>query len=220
MIQVRVWDLPTRVFHWALAILVAALVVSGLVGGEAMIWHFRFGYCVGSLIIFRVVWGFVGGFWSRWRQFSCSPTSLKAFLSGKTSTSRYLGHSPTGSLSVIVILLFLAAQVGSGMMSDDEISNAGPLTPFVSGAIIQWATYWHKEIGKVVILSLVALHVLAIAWYFYKKNENLLRPMLTGDKMSHDNAPASKDRPVDWLKAILLMAASAYAIYKLINLVP
>ena len=220
MNKVRVWDLPTRIFHWALAILVAGLVISGELGGEAMVWHFRVGYCVGSLIIFRLTWGFVGGFWSRWRQFSCSPQSLKAFLSGKTSSSSYLGHSPTGSLSVLVILLFLAAQVGSGLMSDDEISNAGPLTPWVSEFIVQWATYWHKEIGKVVILSLVALHVLAIAWYFYKKNENLLRPMLTGDKMSHDNAPASKDRPVDWLKAILLMAASAYVIYKLINLVP
>ena len=220
MNKVRVWDLPTRIFHWALAILVAGLVISGELGGEAMVWHFRFGYCVGSLIIFRLTWGFVGGFWSRWRQFSCSPQSLKAFLSGKTSSSSYLGHSPTGSLSVLVILLFLAAQVGSGLMSDDEISNAGPLTPWVTESIVQWATYWHKEIGKVAILSLVALHVLAIAWYFYKKNENLLRPMLTGDKMSHYNAPASKDRPVDWLKAILLMAASAYVIYKLINLVP
>ena len=220
MTPIRIWDLPTRIFHWALALAVIGLVITGNVGGNAMVWHFRLGYCVASLLIFRIVWGFVGGFWSRWKQFTLSPMRLKDHVFSKSSESNYLGHNPSGSLSVLVILLFLSVQVGSGLISDDEIANAGPLTHLVSEKTIQWATYWHTEIGKAIILLLVLIHVLAIAWYFYKKNENLLRPMLTGDKMSHDNAPVSKDRPVDWLKAILLMAASAYAIYKLIHLVP
>ena len=66
MVKVRVWDLPTRLFHWALALCVLGLVITGNVGGEAMVWHFRFGYTVLTLLIFRTLWGFTGGHWSRW----------------------------------------------------------------------------------------------------------------------------------------------------------
>ncbi|MFM1949567.1 MAG: putative Ni/Fe-hydrogenase B-type cytochrome subunit, partial [Pseudomonadota bacterium] len=76
MIQVRIWDLPTRVFHWSLAILVIALIMTGNVGGNAMVWHFRFGYAVLSLLLFRLMWGFVGGHWSQWRQLTCTPSAL------------------------------------------------------------------------------------------------------------------------------------------------
>lgn len=218
MFNIRIWDLPTRVFHWVLVMAIAGLVMTGEEGGEAMVWHFRLGYAVGSLLFFRLIWGFIGGFWSRWQQFTCTPQSLSNYLNGKDRTTNYLGHSPTGSLSVLVILLFLGLQVGSGLISDDEISNSGPLTHLVSEKTIQVATYWHTEIGKAVILILIALHVLAIAWYFFKKKENLVRPMFTGDKVSHLSAQRSLDRPLDWLKALLALAISAYLIYRLINL--
>ena len=153
MTPIRIWDLPTRIFHWALALAVIGLVITGNVGGNAMVWHFRLGYCVASLLIFRIVWGFVGGFWSRWKQFTLSPMRLKDHVFSKSSESNYLGHNPRGSLSVLVILLFLSVQVGSGLISDDEIANAGPLTHLVSEKTIQWATYWHTEIGKAIILA-------------------------------------------------------------------
>ena len=220
MTPIRIWDLPTRIFHWTLALAVIGLVITGNVGGNAMVWHFRLGYCVASLLIFRIVWGFVGGFWSRWQQFTLSPMSLKDHIFSKSSPSNYLGHNPSGSLSVLVIVLFLIAQVGSGLISDDEIANAGPLTHLVSEKTIQWASYWHTEIGKVVILLLVLVHVLAIAWYFFRKKINLVRPMMTGDKTTTENATASSDRPIDWLKALLVLGLSAYAIYRLVNLAP
>jgi cytochrome b len=145
---------------------------------------------------------------------------LKGHVFSKSSESNYLGHNPGGSLSVLVIVLFLIAQVGSGLISDDEIANAGPLTHLVSEKTIQWASYWHTEIGKVVILLLVLVHILAIAWYFYRKKINLVRPMMTGDKSTTENATASSDRPIDWLKALLVLGLSAYAIYRLVNLAP
>jgi cytochrome b len=145
---------------------------------------------------------------------------LKDHVFSKSSESNYLGHNPSGSLSVLVILLFLSVQVGSGLISDDEIANAGPLTHLVSEKTIQWATYWHTEIGKAIILVLVLIHVLAIAWYFYRKKINLLGPMLTGDKATTENAPSSNDRPLDWLKALFVMGLSAYVIYRLVNLGP
>jgi cytochrome b len=143
---------------------------------------------------------------------------LKEHVFSKSSQTNDLGHNPIGSLSVLVILLFLSVQVGSGFISDDEIANAGPLTHLVSEKTIQWATYWHTEIGKAIILVLVLIHVLAIAWYFYRKKINLVRPMLTGDKASTQDATSSNDRPLDWLKALVVLVFSAYVIYRLVNL--
>jgi cytochrome b len=217
MIQVRVWDLPTRVFHGSLALLVVGLIITGNLGGNAMVWHFRCGYAVFSLLIFRFFWGFVGGHWSRWRQLTCTPAALREYFSG---AQHHLGHNPLGSLSVIAMLTLLLIQVGTGLFSDDEIANAGPLTVWVSEATISLTTHWHKGLGKAIVLALLATHVLAIAWHYFKKKENLPRAMLSGDKGSEVVAAASSDRPIDWLKAIVCMALSSGLVFLLINATP
>jgi len=78
--QVRVWDLPTRVFHWALALCVISSIVSGLSGGNALVWHFRLGYAVFALLAFRLLWGMVGGHWSRFANFIYAPTTVVRYL--------------------------------------------------------------------------------------------------------------------------------------------
>jgi cytochrome b len=220
MNAIRVWDLPTRLFHWTLALLVLVLVISGNVGGNAMIWHFRCGYAVLSLLLFRLLWGFVGGHWSRWRQLSCTPSALRQYFSAQSSQQRYLGHNPIGSLSVIALMSLLLLQVATGLFSDDEIANAGPLTVWVSESIVSMTTQWHKGFGKGLVLLLTAIHVGAILWYFVKKKENLSRAMLWGDKSSESPATASLDRPRDWLKALLCLALVAALVFVLINAVP
>ncbi len=217
MIQVRVWDLPTRFFHWALALLCVALVVTGEMGGNAMIWHFRAGYAVGTLLIFRILWGFMGGYWSRWQQLSVSLQAVQNYL--RKGPAHYWGHNPIGSLSVLAMLSLLIVQVGTGLFSDDDIANAGPLTRLVSERVVSLATQWHSHFGKVLIIILVLTHVLAIAWYFFKHKENLVKPMLTGDKFSstHEDIPSSHDRPLDWLRAILFILVSAALVYALIS---
>jgi cytochrome b len=217
MIQVRVWDLPTRVFHWSLASLVIGLVITGNVGGNAMVWHFRCGYAVLSLLLFRLVWGFFGGHWSRWRQLSCTPAAIKQYFS---HAQHHLGHNPLGSLSVIAMLTLLLVQAGTGLFSDDEIANAGPLTVWASEATISLTTHWHKGLGKALVLVLVATHVLAIAWHYFQKKENLPRAMLLGDKVSEVPAAASSDRPLDWLKAIVCLGLSSGLVFILISAVP
>jgi cytochrome b len=217
MIQVRVWDLPTRVFHWSLASLVIGLFITGNVGGNAMVWHFRCGYAVLSLLLFRLVWGFVGGHWSRWRQLSCTPAAIKQYFS---DAQHHLGHNPLGSLSVIAMLTLLLVQAGTGLFSDDEIANAGPLTVWVSEATISLTTHWHKGLGKALVLVLVATHVLAIAWHYFQKKENLPRAMVLGDKVSEAPAAASSDRPLDWLKALVCLALSSGLVFILISAVP
>ena len=218
MIQLRIWDWPTRIFHWALATLVVALVITGNLGGNAMVWHFRCGYAVFSLLIFRFIWGFCGGHWSRWRQLACTPALIRQYFKTSTPPAAFLGHNPMGSLSVIAVLALLVLQVSTGLFSDDEISNAGPLVSLVSESRVSLATYWHKGFGKTIILLLVAGHLIAVLWYFLKKKQNLTLAMLKGDKTSTMSAPSSKDGPANWLLAMVCILVSSGLVYVLINL--
>ncbi len=169
-----------------------------------MAWHFRFGYGVLALLLFRGVWGFVGGHWSRFSSFLYTPKQVIRYIRGHGTANESVGHNPLGAFSVFALLAFLALQVGSGLFSDDEIAAAGPLVRFASANIVSSATYYHKEIGKAVLLILVALHLLAIAFYFFKKKDNLVKPMITGDKLLSFSTKNASDKPGDQLKALLI----------------
>lgn len=182
MNTVRIWDLPTRLFHWLLAVSVIGLIVTAKVGGDAMNWHFRLGYVVFALLLFRLVWGFVGGRWSRFASFFPTPARLGRYLRGQARPEDHAGHNPLGAFSVLAMLLVLAAQVGTGLFSDDDIAFAGPLTSLVAGSTVRAASSYHKDVGQLLVIGLVALHLLAIAFYFFAKRKNLVRPMVTGDK--------------------------------------
>lgn len=177
---VRVWDLPTRLFHWALALTVIGLLATGLAG--VMEWHFRFGYTALSLLLFRVVWGFVGGRWSRFSAFLYAPAAVVAHLRGRAHPDHLVGHTPLGALSVFALLAFLIAQVATGLVADDEVSAAGPLTRFVSGSVVHLASSWHVTFGKWILIALVSLHLLAVLFYVAVKRQRLVRPMVDGDK--------------------------------------
>jgi cytochrome b len=163
--RVRVWDLPTRLFHWLLAACVVLLVVTGYIGGDAMPWHARVGYAVLALLLFRLAWGFVGGRWSRFKSFLYRPASVLAYVGGRAHPDHLVGHNPLGAGSVFAMLLVLAAQVGTGLFADDEIAFTGPLNRFVSNATGLAATWYHKAVGQWLLIGLVVLHLAAIAWY-------------------------------------------------------
>lgn len=182
MYKVRIWDLPTRLFHWLLVALVCGLVISAQVGGDAMQWHFYMGFAVLSLLLFRVVWGFVGGQWSRFGAFVVSPWQAWLYARGKNPHAPTPGHNPLGGYSVLAMLAVLLAQVASGLCSDDEIAAAGPLVAHVPGAVVQLATWYHAKVGKLVLIALVALHLAAILYHRLRHKDNLVAPMLHGDK--------------------------------------
>ncbi len=209
-IPVRVWDLPTRLFHWLLALAMVGSVVSAKIGGNAMLWHFRFGYLVLGLVLFRLVWGLVGGRWSRFVSFIYAPTTVLRYLRGQSQTNEHLdvGHNPLGSFSVLALLGFLAVQLSTGLVADDEIANIGPLNRFVSSDSAKLATSWHKEYGQWILLTLVALHVLAIVFYHVVKKQKLVQPMLVGDKLLPPGTPASRDGTAQRLLALVLALAS------------
>jgi cytochrome b len=210
--KVRVWDLPTRFFHWALVACVIGLAVTGTVGGNAMVWHFRFGYTVLALLLFRIIWGLVGGRWSRFGAFIYAPQSVINYLKGQGKPEHGVGHSPIGAGSVFAMLGFLVAQVGTGLLSDDEIAFAGPLTRFVSNATVSLTTNYHKNIGKWVLLALVVLHIAAIVFYLSRKH-NLVGAMLHGDKELVVPAPPSRDDTVSRVAAVLILAVCAGVAY-------
>jgi cytochrome b len=208
-VPTRVWDLPTRLFHWLLAAAVIGCVVTAKVGGGAMVWHTRLGLCVLALLVFRLAWGFVGGHWSRFARFVYAPGTLLRYLRGEVQPGERLdvGHSPTGALSVFAILAVLMAQVGLGLISDDEIAFVGPLNRYVSTETGLLATSLHKTWGQWLIIGLAVLHVLAIAVYLVKRR-NLVKPMIDGDKALPAGTPASADGPAQRTLALVLAAAA------------
>lgn len=183
--------------------------MTGKVGGEAMEWHGRLGYVVASLLLFRVGWGVVGGHWSRFATFAHSPRVVLGYLRSRPAGEVSIGHSPLGSASVYALLTFLAAQVATGLFSSNLEEFAGPLNPLISNVTADMLTTYHKRIGEPALIALVLLHVAAIAYYHLRKGEDLIGPMLHGDKMVPETAPASRD---DWrsrlLAAVLLTIAS------------
>ena len=206
--KIRVWDLPTRLFHWFLAATVVALVVTAKVGGNAMQWHLQLGHVMLALLVFRLAWGLVGGHWSRFASFVHSPGQLWRHLRSP-SGDEMAGHSPLGALSVFALLAALLAQVGSGLLSDDEISFSGPLTRFVSGEWVGLATWFHSDLGQYLLIALVALHLLAVGFYVLVRRRTLVRPMLHGDKLLTRPAPASRDDMPARATAALVAALSA-----------
>jgi cytochrome b len=211
--DIRIWDLPTRLFHWLLAACVVASVVSAKVGGNAMVWHFRLGQVVLALLLFRLIWGVVGGRWSRFASFVRGPSTVLRYLRGATRPDEWLdvGHNPLGALSVLALLGLLLVQVGTGLVADDEIANVGPLNRFVSGATAAVATGWHKGWGQWLLLALVGLHLAAIGFYA-GRGKRLVGPMVGGDKPLPADTPAAVDGPRSRLLGALLLAACGVAV--------
>jgi cytochrome b len=214
---VRVWDLPTRLFHWALVVCIIGLVTTAQIGGNAMEWHFRFGYSVLTLLLFRLLWGFFGGHWSRFSTFLYSPARLLRYIRGQADGVPPLGHNPLGALSVFAILGLLLLQVATGLFSDDEIAAVGPLSKLASGALVSQLTYYHKEIGKLMVLFLVVLHIGAIVFYRIKRKKDLIRPMLVGDTNSPSPQPASRDDARSRMLAAVVLLGCAGSVAALLK---
>ena len=183
-----------------------------------MPWHYRFGYCVLTLLMFRLVWGIVGGKWSRFASFIYTPSNILRYMKGQGDPLHSVGHNPLGAFSVFAMLTLLLVQVSTGLISDDEISAAGPLTKFVSNATVSLASSYHVTIGKLLVIVLIVTHVAAIVFYLYKKRENLIKPMLHGDKLLPDTMPASADTAATRALALVIFLLCAAAVYCLVSL--
>lgn len=189
----RVWDLPTRVFHWLLAIGVTFSWITGTLEVDDFDIHMMSGYCILGLLMFRLVWGLVGSGPSRFKAFVKGPGSVMRYAAGmrRRSPSHWPGHNPLGGWSVVAMLVVLLATITAGLFSDDEVLYQGPLAAMVSVDTRATATGIHHLLTNVVLL-LVALHVTALAYYAVWKRENLVTAMFTGRSrnLSTDELPA------------------------------
>ncbi|MBS0518283.1 MAG: cytochrome b/b6 domain-containing protein [Proteobacteria bacterium] len=182
---VRVWDLPVRLFHWSLVLLMVVSYFTGRAGGDWMKVHFWSGYAILTLLLFRICWGFVGSTTARFSDFIKGPAAGLSHLAEMFGRGRphEAGHNPLGGLMVVVLLLAALLQAVAGLFSADTDTGmvSGPLANRIADKWVDKATAFHHSWVNV-LLALVALHILAVVVYLVLKRQNLVRPMLTGRK--------------------------------------
>jgi cytochrome b len=178
--RVKLWDLPVRVIHWSLVLLMPALWWTAEKG--QLFVHERLGYLAMALLIFRLFWGLVGGSTARFAGFVKGPKAIIGYLRGlfAKGAEPIVGHNPLGGWSVVILLLLLVGVVGTGLFADDTDGlNPGPLNHLIQGDLSEHMGHWHHLLFNV-LLGFIALHLLAILFYAVVKRENLVGPMLSG----------------------------------------
>ncbi|MCC7048683.1 MAG: cytochrome b/b6 domain-containing protein [Alphaproteobacteria bacterium] len=182
-VAVRVWDLPTRLFHWVLVGLIVFSFVTGKMG--RIEWHMYSGKVILALVLFRVLWGFAGNEHARFAGFLRGPVETIGYALGtlRGTARRYLGHNPLGGWSALAMILLIGFQATTGMFATDDIYTDGPLKYLVSDDTSKRLTTLHRY-GVNVLLVLVGLHVAAVLFYLFVKKDNLARAMVTGRKQA------------------------------------
>lgn len=210
--ETRVWDLPTRLFHWALVALIALQYASGEFGWLSMEWHFRLGYATLALVLFRVLWGFAGSQTSRFGDFVRGPRAVLRYAADlvRGRAVHAPGHNPLGGWSVLLMLASVALQAATGLLASDDISEEGPLVARASSAVVAWATWLHHA-NRYVLVALIGLHVLAVLMHAVMRGENLVAPMVHGRARG-----AGTLRFVPAWRALVALAISAGLVWALV----
>jgi cytochrome b len=203
--QVLIWDLPTRLVHWALALLVPFSWWSAT--HDHLPWHRLSGYVILGLLVFRLGWGLAGPETARFARFLAGPAKVRAYLAGRFGP--FVGHNPLGGWSVVALFAALAVQVSLGLFSIDEDSlQPGPLARLVSFDTARAFAGVHHWVFRL-ILALVVLHLIAIGVYA-RRGRNLTRPMLTGQGPLPEGVAPPRSAP-RWRAAVLALLAAAIA---------
>ncbi len=210
-----VWDLPTRLFHWLLALLIGAAWLSAELG--RMTLHHWIGYCIATLLLFRLAWGFVGPRYARFGSFVSGPRRVYCYLRdwARGAVPDTAGHTPPGGWMILLMLALLAAQVATGMVNSHDGLDAGPWYWAASRAVRDAANLWHPRLFDL-LLVLVAVHVAAVLLYRLRPGIDLIRPMLTGRKRTDE--PAIEGSRLPW--AALTAALAATAVWLIVRAAP
>jgi cytochrome b len=210
--RVKAWDLPTRLFHWLLALLILSAYLTRK-NTVDLTWHKWTGYAILILIVFRILWGFAGSSTSRFSSFLYAPwTSARyAFDFLLRRPRRYLGHNPLGSIAVFAMLGLVGAQGVLGLFSydDHDSIDGGPLAGRISEGLMATFTAWHIWLFYILLYVIIA-HITANVLYIVWKRENLVTPMITGKKhpVDFEDAPAARIAPL-WRALVCLILAVA-----------
>lgn len=200
--HVKVWDAPVRLFHWALVVVVALAFLSSEEDTALNQWHVMAGWVAGILIVFRLVWGFVGGEHSRFSDF-VRPSRVAGHIAGlgRGGAEPSLGHNPLGAISVAVLLALLATTVSTGAFGGE------------------WSEGLHETVAWT-LLALVGLHVAAVILMSVLERENLVRAMITGRKNGHRHPGAADARRPTAAGIVITIAAIAATVFGILRYDP
>ncbi|MES2825146.1 MAG: cytochrome b/b6 domain-containing protein [Pseudomonadota bacterium] len=216
--SLKVWDLPVRIFHWGLVIAFVAAYITNLLGVNYFKYHVWCGYTVIILVLFRIIWGVVGTYHAKFIHFVRSPfaTTKYALSIIKKADKHYAGHNPLGALMVLVLLLALLIQAITGLFSNDEIFNLGPLYGYVDNDLSLALTEIHQNLFYW-ILGAVILHIIAVCLHIFFKRDNIIKAMVTGEKsnkgLENETAITSSRIGLAIIIAIILAITLAWVIY-------
>ncbi|MDQ4087318.1 MAG: cytochrome b/b6 domain-containing protein [Pseudomonadota bacterium] len=205
--RVRIWDWPTRLFHWLLVVLIPLQWWTA--EQDMMDLHILSGTVMLGLLLFRLLWGVFGSSTARFSNFVKGPRAVVSYLSGRAA--QVLGHNPLGGWSVMAMLGLLSLQVGLGLIASDEDGlYSGPLSHLVDAERSESAAEWHEQMFDLLVV-LIALHVAAILFYALFKRRNLIGPMLVGTgEAPGDAAPMQPVPAWRFLIAAALAGAGAW----------
>ena len=214
----RVWDAPTRIVHWLLAIGVVLQYLGGEFKLMPMQWHYVIGYTLLGLLLFRLAWGFVGSDSARFARFFHPPAAMGRYALAMVSPSgrveRTPGHNPLGAWSALAMIACLLVQSVSGLWTSDDILEQGPRVEGASTALVEAMSTIHR-VSQKVLLGLVVLHLVAVAWHAWLLREDLVRAMFDGRK-ALDADPGLHF--ATWTRAAVVAAVCAAAAYGLVAL--
>jgi cytochrome b len=213
MRRIKVWDLPVRLFHWAIVVLIVCAWATQ--EWDHMRWHVWVGYTILTLLLFRLAWGFVGSDTARFARFLRSPVAGLRHLAHlhRREADREIGHNAAGGWMVLVMLALIGVQAGTGLFAndlDDGGETAGPLMHLVDRDRSDWFGHIHA-LNFTLIEWVIVLHVVAIVLYAVLKRQNLVRPMVTGTKLMPTDAAAPRLVNPIWAVVVLAVAAGVVA---------
>ncbi len=211
---VRVWDVPTRIFHWLLATLVAGAYIAQETGQLER--HMTIGYVVLTLVLFRVLWGFVGSEPSRFGAFVPTPGRLRHYVAGlvRGRPPKIAGHNPLGAVIIFAMLALVAFQAATGLFANDDIFTEGPLAKLVDDDTSDRLTDLH-ETSFYVLLALIGVHVAANISYELFLRQPVIQAMISGWKPLPERVRAPRLRPL-WV-ALPVVAVAAVTVWYVVT---
>jgi cytochrome b len=214
-VDVAVWDWPVRVVHWAIVVFVAALLATGLLGGDAILaWHMRAGEALLALVLFRVLWGFFGSRNARFASFVRGPAAVLAYAKSVLHPPRetHATHNPPGGWMVVALLLALLAQACTGLFTNDDVLTDGPLVRWITKDLSDAISTLHRR-GWWLVAALAALHIAVVVTYVVALKDNLVRPMVSGVKRLPRAAADPAGAAASSGRAVALLALCAVAVW-------
>ncbi len=215
--SVKVWDIAIRLFHWLLVMLFGFSWWTYETG--RMNLHMLSGYCILTLVLFRILWGLFGSENARFSRFLHGPAAVITHLRHlpRRESDTELGHNAAGGWMVLVLLGLLLTQATSGLFANDDIITEGPLAHYVSGQVSAQLTRVHGINFNLLLLA-IALHVLAVILYRVVKGQNLLLPMILGRKSIPAHVVQQTPQHASPIRALMLLVMAGAVVVTIARL--